>query len=172
MTALTLRLATPTDLDEVMNIIEGARHFIAQQGFNQWQDGYPAQTDMLADIMAQRLYVLTDQIHIAAVAAVLVGVDPNYRLIETGGWLSYGQPYAAIHRVAVGAAFRGQHVGERLFSALVRQLQQTHEVASLRVDTHEANRSMQHLITKVGFIDCGRIYIDGVAPRRAYELFF
>ncbi|GEK29506.1 GNAT family N-acetyltransferase [Furfurilactobacillus siliginis] len=167
MEDVTLRLATAADLDQVMVIIHAAQQFIARQGFDQWQDGYPAQTDMLADITAQQLYVLTLHGQVVAVAAAVRGIDPNYRLIEEGAWLQ-SHDYAAIHRVAVANDFRGEHLGQRLFERLFAKLSQD-GVDAVRVDTHAGNVPMQHLLTRIGFDFCGFIYIDGTAKRRAYE---
>ncbi|HAT53778.1 MAG TPA: GNAT family N-acetyltransferase [Lactobacillus sp.] len=169
MENFTLRLATESDMDQIMVIIRGAQKFIAQQGFDQWQDGYPAQADMLADIQAERLYVLANDTHVAAVAAVIIGIDPNYRLIEAGSWFAPDDNYAAIHRVAVSGKFRGQHLAEALFTELLAMLKRTNGVASARVDTHEDNHVMQHVVQKVGFEYCGHVYIDGAARRLAYE---
>ncbi|MYV04473.1 GNAT family N-acetyltransferase [Furfurilactobacillus milii] len=164
-----LRLATTADMDQIMVIIRGAQTFIAKQGFDQWQDGYPAQADMLADIKASRLYVLANDTQIAAVAAAIVGVDPNYRLVETGSWLMPSAKYAAIHRVAVSSQFRGQHLAETLFTKLMATLKHDQDVVSVRVDTHKQNQVLQHVVQKVGFEYCGHIYIDGNAQRLAYE---
>lgn len=167
MEDVTLRLANETDLNQIMVIIHAAQQFIADQGFDQWQDGYPAQTDMLADIQAQQLYVLTLHGQVVAIAAAVRGIDPNYRLIEQGAWLQ-SHDYAAIHRVAVASDFRGEHLGQRLFEMLFNTLKQQ-GINAVRVDTHAANRPMQQLLQKVGFDFCGFIYIDGTAKRRAYE---
>ena len=42
---LNIRKTTEADLPEVMPIFEEARATIAALGINQWQDGYPAESD-------------------------------------------------------------------------------------------------------------------------------
>lgn len=39
----------------------------------------------------------------------------------------------------------------------------------MRIDTHENNKVMQHLIKKNGFQECGIIYVEDGSPRIAYE---
>ena len=45
--------------------------------------------------------------------------------------------------------------------------------AEVRVDTHEDNARMRHVIEGCGFAYAGRVFIDGdrAQPRRAYQLF-
>ena len=42
-------------------------------------------------------------------------------------------------------------------------------IAHLRIDTHEDNKIMQHLIEKNGFVKCGIIHVADGSPRIAYE---
>ena len=42
-------------------------------------------------------------------------------------------------------------------------------INNLRIDTHENNRVMQHLITKSGFTFCGHITADDGTDRLAYH---
>ena len=43
------------------------------------------------------------------------------------------------------------------------------KISHLRIDTHEDNIVMQHLIIKNGFRKCGIIHIADGSPRIAYE---
>ena len=40
---------------------------------------------------------------------------------------------------------------------------------NLRIDTHEDNRIMQHLLEKNGFIYCGEITVEDGTSRMAYQ---
>ena len=40
---------------------------------------------------------------------------------------------------------------------------------SLRADTHEDNKIMQHLLEKNGFVRCGIIHVEDGTPRVAYQ---
>jgi hypothetical protein len=40
----------------------------------------------------------------------------------------------------------------------------------MRIDTHGDNKVMQHLVTKLGFVHCGTIYVEeDDYPRLAFE---
>ena len=40
---------------------------------------------------------------------------------------------------------------------------------NMRVDTHEKNLAMQHILERNGYVYCGRIYVDDGTSRRAYQ---
>ena len=42
-------------------------------------------------------------------------------------------------------------------------------IKNIRIDTHEDNRIMQHLLDKYGFAKCGCIYVEDGTPRIAYQ---
>jgi len=42
-------------------------------------------------------------------------------------------------------------------------------ISNLRIDTHEDNKTMQHVLSKLGFSRCGIIYIEDGSPRIAYQ---
>ena len=111
------------------------------------------------DIQQGNLYVLEDgEIH--AVFAFIPGKDPTYCRIEQGNWLS-DREYAAVHRVASDGTVH--NVLGRIMDYCKAQ------ISHLRIDTHEDNKVMQHVIEKCGFKRCGIIYIETGAPRIAYE---
>lgn len=43
------------------------------------------------------------------------------------------------------------------------------EIKSIRIDTHQDNKSMQRLILKNNFEYCGIIYVEDGSERLAYE---
>ena len=43
------------------------------------------------------------------------------------------------------------------------------KIAHLRIDTHENNAVMRHLITSRGFLPCGTITVEDGTPRLAFE---
>lgn len=98
--------------------------------------------------------------HIHGVFALIPGRDPTYDIIEDGAWLS-DEEYSTIHRVAGDGRVNG------VFEAALRfSLAQTPHI---RIDTHEDNAVMRHLIEKNGFQRTGMIYCRDGSPRIAYE---
>lgn len=160
-TSCTIRLAGSDDLPAILKIYETARKFMAANGNEtQWGDSYPPAGLVKSDMEKKQLYViiLDDSIH--GVFAFLAEPEPNYETIESGAWLS-NTPYRAIHRVASDGTQKG--IVSRCMDYCKAQC------GHLRIDTHENNRVMQHVLEKNGFKKCGIIYLENGSPRIAYE---
>lgn len=84
MSATYLRRATQADLNDITAIITDAKAFLKQQNINQWQDGYPAASDLKQDIEDGITFVLVVDGEIAGTAALHQGIDINYLKIEDG----------------------------------------------------------------------------------------
>jgi len=155
-----IRLAVQTDLDQIEQIYVYARRFMAENGNpTQWKDGYPQRQLLEEDIREGKLYVAQQDDGLYGVFVFVVGEDPTYGYIENGAWIS-DAPYGTIHRIASR--------GSGLFAETLEFCRGL--CRHIRIDTHENNKPMQHLIEKYGFIRCGIIYTDDGSPRIAYEL--
>lgn len=154
-----IRKATYNDLDKIEEVFNFARSFMRKTGnMHQWDGGYPQREVLIDDIKKDRLYVF-DENGIEGVFVFFLGDDPTYSYIE-GSWLS-SEPYGVFHRVANGGKLKG------MLSKMI-------EFASpytthLRIDTHEDNSVMQHVLDKNDFKKCGIIYLENGDPRIAYE---
>lgn len=154
-----------SDLAVCLNILDSGRSFQRQQGFTQWRDGYPAAADVLRDIHDGGAYLLKVDSSPAAYTYIGFDGDPAYPTIE-GSW-HFDEPYGVLHRVAISEDFRGMGLSDVLFS-LAGELVKSHGFGCLRIDTHEQNKRMQHVLTKNGFSYCG-IVIQNGEPRLAYD---
>lgn len=155
-----IRSARPEDLTEILAVYAFARSFMEKTGNpNQWGKTNPPKEQLVQDIEAGNLYVVTDESGIHGVFAFLPGEDPTYGYIA-GAWRS-NEPYAAIHRVASDGC-------GGIFSAILGFCRS--RCAHLRIDTHHDNKVMQHVVQKHGFKRCGIIYLANGDPRIAYDL--
>ena len=158
----TIRPATFTDLDRLMEIFEAARRFMESTGNpNQWINGYPQRALIAEEISQEHCYVCQDEEgKTIGTFCFVPSPDPNYARIEDGAWLN-DAPYHVIHRLASDGSEKG------IFKACIDwcALQDT----NLRADTHADNKVMQHLLEKNGFIRCGIIYVSNGTPRIAYQ---
>lgn len=153
------------DLHVCMAILNAGRAFQRAQGFTQWRDGYPAEGDVARDMQAGGAYLLTVDHSPAAYVFIGLDGDPAYPAI-TGAW-HYDEPYGVLHRVAISEEFRGMGLSDVLFS-LAGELVKQRGFGCLRIDTHEDNKRMQHVLTKNGFSYCGIVRQNG-EPRLAYD---
>jgi GNAT superfamily N-acetyltransferase len=162
------------DVDSVMEIILQAQEDLKSQGVDQWQNGYPNREAIHDDIAQNQSWVLVDNDHIVGTTMLSFGVEETYNQLFDGEWLTSGK-YAVMHRVAVSRTFKGRGYGGRLVES-VKSLCQEMGIHSIKIDTHEDNKSMQRMLLKNDFVYCGYIFlIDGAekgAKRLAYEKAF
>lgn len=156
-----IRLAQKEDFNTVWLIYREAQEFMRQTGNpDQWGDFYPTHEVVQKDIDDQKLRLVVRNDEICGVFFLDFEPDPWYAKID-GAWLS-DAPYGVIHRVAAKTSHKG--VFKETLDYCLEQT--TH----LRIDTHEDNKVMQHILEKNGFQRCGIVYVhERQTPRIAYE---
>lgn len=158
-----IRKARETDLGSVSELYMKARKFMADHDNpTQWGTAYPTEQMLREDIARETLYVIQDESGIHGVFYFCVEEDPTYAVIQSGAWNS-DKPYGVIHRIA------GDGSGGILRTAVMFAQQQ---IEYIRIDTHEDNYVMQSALKKLGFSQCGIIYVEDGTPRIAYDAFW
>lgn len=156
-----IRFAQEKDFDKIQEIYAYARKFMAEHGNpTQWGQTRPTEDTLRKDIEKEQLYVIEEENRLQGVFALIIGEDPTYRNIEQGCWRD-DSTYGTIHRIASAPEAHGIMAQVLAFA--------WGKIQHLRIDTHEKNQVMQHLILKNGFEKCGVIYVDGGSPRVAFE---
>ena len=75
---MTFRKATREDVPRMAEIIEQAKAYFKQQGIPQWQDGYPNEVSLRADIAKGWSFVVCDETDaIVGTAAIMVADEPG-----------------------------------------------------------------------------------------------
>lgn len=162
------RKATLSDLDQVMEAVEDSREVLRLQGNGQWQDGYPNKNDFINDINNGRLFVTysDNPNEIVGVCAITYREEDYHHLYE-GKWLT-DLPYVVMHRVAIKKKYKGKGLGKKLFEVFI-DVAKKEGFRSLRIDTHEGNLLMRHIITSFGFIYCGKAILTPDKDRMVFE---
>lgn len=157
-----IRNAKLNDLQNILEIYNDARAFMIETGNpTQWNDTYPSYELLSNDIQKEHLFVITQSDEICGVFAFIIGDDSTYKEIK-GKWLS-NKIYGTIHRIASKNGTKG------IFSECLKYCESNKEIASLRIDTHNNNCVMKHLIEKSGFTYCGIINEPDCTERVAFE---
>ena len=115
---MKLRKAALTDGDAVLALYREAQAFLAAQGIDQWQDGYPNRETFLADVGRGESWVLEEGGQVAATACLGLGREPTYDIIYEGAWGTEAPEYAFLHRIAVSGACKGKGVPSLFFQEL------------------------------------------------------
>lgn len=159
---ITIRKASVTDLERIMEIFRLARSFMVASGNpNQWIDGYPQQDFIVEEIEQEHCYVcVTHNQTVVGTFCLLPSPDPTYSKIYNGNWLN-DEPYHVIHRLASDGSVKG--IGKICLDWC------TSKYKNLRTDTHEDNRIMQSLAERCGFVKCGTVYVANGTSRIAYQ---
>jgi len=165
---MIFRQTEEKDRGQVINLWRQAREYFRVQGIDQWQDGYPDEAELAADMEQGESYVLEESGRVAATAFISFAGEPDYDVICGDGWLAEA-PYGVVHRIAVDNDLKGQGLAGELLSHAVAMARER-GIGGLRVDTHADNRSMRRMLEKNGFTYRGVICLrrDGAA-RVAYE---
>ena len=154
-----IRKATMEDLPRILELYAYAREFMVKTGNpNQWGSTHPPRETLEADIPAGNLYVVENN-GLHGVFAYFTEPDPTYSYIEDGNWLD-DSPYGTIHRIAADGS-------GGIFSAVLQFVREQNP--HVRIDTHEDNQVMQHVLQKHGFLRTGIIYLEDGDSRIAYE---
>lgn len=165
---MALRKTTAQDVLRVLEIIGDAQAYLASQGIDQWQDGYPNKERILLDVQNDESYVWEDESLILGTTMFTLAGEPTYMSID-GAWMTDDSAeYGAIHRLAVSANFRNKGLARQIILACEEKLNDI-KFDSLRIDTHRQNKGMQHLLTKLGYRYCGVIQLASGDDRLAYE---
>ena len=153
-----IREARPTDMTEIMKVMDAARKIMRQSGnMHQWTGGYPSEAVISADMEKNGGFVVEDDGKVIGYFAFLPSPEPTYARIYEGQWLDDTLPYHVVHRIASYPDAHG------IFSSIMDYC--FSKDPNIRIDTHRDNHIMQHNIAKHGFSYCGIIYLaNGDAP--------
>ena len=165
-----IRKTTKEDIKEIMPIFEEARGTIAALGIDQWQNGYPSEEVVLADIEKDQSYLCELDGKVRGTFAMLENGEPTYDEIFDGHWQTGddSRDYIAIHRVAISVSSRGSGLSGKIIGYAADFAKEKGR-KSLRIDTHRGNVVMRRMLEKNGFVYCGIIYLESGDERVAYE---
>lgn len=168
MAVIFTRLASKSDIPEIMAVVTEAKKLLKSEGNEQWPENYPNAEIFTEDIEKNYCYVLIVGHTIAGVATLWQEGDAPYENLIDGEWQNPSAPYSTIHRVAISSEFRGQNLTGILFSHLFSYSYEN-GFHNVRIDTHDYNKRMQHIMKKNGFEYRGKIIVDDTGKHEYSE---
>lgn len=158
---MQIRQTTRRDLPEVMDIYAYAREQMKRSGNpSQWGDDRPSVAVIEKDIRDGNSFLLSENGELCGIFTFIKGEDPTYAVIEDGHWPN-DEPYGVIHRIASS----GRRRGIMDFALAYCEAR----IDNIRIDTHQDNLIMQHILEKHSYTRCGTIYVEDGSPRIAYH---
>ncbi len=156
---MQLRKATMADFDQIITILKDGANQLAERGVNQWQGDYPSKGQIEEDIEHGWAFLAESDDHETVGAIAIVdGPDHVYDHLD-GKWICDTDNYVVIHRVAIKSNHAGKGYATQLLQAVINDIKDNREeIDSVRIDTHEDNKAMQHLIDKMGFTKVGLLH--------------
>ena len=166
---MRLQLSTSSNIHNILQIINDAKVYLKSKDIDQWQNGYPNQTQIEQDIANNESYVLiNDENQVIATSMFSIRPEPTYKLID-GAWkINEKEKYGVIHRLAIDKNYRKKGIASYVFKEFHQKLMKQ-QIRSLKIDTHEDNHEMQYLVKKLGYVYCGIIFTEYNAKRFAFE---
>ena len=161
MNRYQIRPTTVHDVDAVMAMYDHSRALMRAEGNSTQWVGYPTREQLQADMRGRSSFLVLDGHRPVGTFALVAGAEPTYGRIDHGRWLDPSSPYATLHRMAKVDGAHG--VAAAMFDFAKRRHRH------LRIDTHESNRTMRHLVAAAGFVHCGTVYMADGSERLAYE---
>ena len=166
MPNIEFRLALPTDIDAIMDMVSLAKVAMSYQNSGQWQDQYPMRSQFVSDIEKHAYHVIMLEGVIVGGVAVF-DYEPDYETLLEGRWRQDG-PYLVVHRLVVNPSVQGQGLGRRLL-LYVEELAKQKNIMIIRLDTHDKNIPMIHIMARLGYEKIGYVLLNNFKRRAAFD---
>ena len=149
---MQMRLATLSDIPEIMVLIKEVVPLMNKAGNFQWDDTYPNEAVFERDIKHLQLWVAEEEGTIAGISAITTDQEPEYASV---GW-DINETAIVTHRLAVGNRYRGKGIAKAL---LLKAEEEAIErgINILRIDTNSKNETTQKLFPMLGYAYSGEI---------------
>ena len=164
-----IRLAKPSEIDEILTITRAcAKHMIAK-GIYQWNEHYPSQEAFEKNISRNELYILENNGSILGTIVISTFKDKEYEEIN---WLTPDASKSIyIHRLSIHPDRQGKGYAQQLM-AFAEKYAYENGYDSIRLDTFSQNVRNQHFYEQRGYKRLGNIYFPKQSkhPFYCYEL--
>lgn len=159
------RLAQPEDIPQVLALFFGAVKHMCENGIQQWDEIYPDETILTADIQSGQMYLLEDKGELAAAVVLNTEQPPEYRAVK---WQYHPEPVAVIHRLCVVAAKQGNGYGSEMLRRSEDFLRQQ-GYRCIRLDAFPQNPSAIHMYESAGYRHSGEMLVPRKGIFNCYE---
>lgn len=141
------RLGTTYDIDDVFSLLSDAIAEMEKHGIYQWDEIYPARSDLKKDIQDKNLYVVFDEDMLIAFYVISGECDEQYGNAE---WKYDDSSAYILHRFCVSPKVQKQGVGKAVLQYVENQIKEM-GYESVRLDAFTKNPFAQKLYRHNGY---------------------
>ncbi len=165
---MNIRTAKKEDLKSIKKLTEDCAVAMQDKGIYQWNEHYPSQEKLEADIDKKELYVLADGSVIMGIIVLTAHMDEEYIPIE---WLTETGNNLYIHRLATHPSKWGSGLGKQLMD-FAEYFARHNNFDSVRLDTFSQNKRNHTFYETRGYKRLGDIFFPKQSehPFHCYEL--
>jgi GNAT superfamily N-acetyltransferase len=149
-----VRRAHEDDLPRLADLLRACVAAMRNRGIDQWDDVYPTEATLRADIMAGSLYVAAAPgTPIAGAFTVDRREEPEY---ATVAWRLVGRPVSVVHRLMIHPTCQRRGLGRHLMT-LAEIAARRAGCGALRLDAFTGNEPSLRLYAKLGYDEVGQV---------------
>lgn len=150
---MNIRKGLETDIPAILSLLRNAVRDMEAGGIFQWDDAYPNEIIVSADINKETLWVYEDDGVLKAIITLNELQDEEYADIP---WLCHDGSPMVIHRLCVDPVFKGRGIGSLLVS-FAEDFAKTNGHASIRLDAYSQNPRSLALYERLGYVRQGSV---------------
>jgi ribosomal protein S18 acetylase RimI-like enzyme len=150
---MEFRGAEPRDLPELMALFRAATQQMDARGILQWDEIYPDEATIRADIVRGQMRVGTRSGKIAVAFMLELCSEGDY---EPADWRYREPDFAVLHRLCVHPDFQGQGVAKEAMDFLEGAMLSS-GIRTIRLDAFSQNPAALHLYESRGYEKAGEI---------------
>ncbi len=150
---ISVRLADEQDLPGLMKLLSDCIRKMRSIGLDQWDEIYPNEQMMRADVLGQHLYVFVASDQIVASWVLNTQQEPEYAAVA---WQSPLSIVAVVHRLMVNPDYEGNgFASAAMRSAEVEAVRRGY--TAIRLDAFSLNQRALCLYRRLGYVDVGAV---------------
>ncbi|MFT5820072.1 MAG: ribosomal protein S18 acetylase RimI-like enzyme [Crocinitomix sp.] len=151
---MKIKKAIALDTELIFLLLKSVAAHMREQGIMQWNDNYPTIEHVIADIVAENVYLGMEDDTLLGVISIDANQSPEYAEIP---WQYTDGKVLVVHRLAVSPTAQKKGVGRQLMDfALNKAIEEGY--SSIRLDAYSQNQRTLSFYEKRGYEKRGEIY--------------
>lgn len=163
---MKIQKAIAVDTEPIFSLLKAVAANMRLQGIMQWNENYPTIEHVIADIVAENVYLGMDNGTLLGVISIDANQSPEYSQIP---WQHTNGKILVVHRLAVSPTAQKKGIGRQLMDfALDKAIKEGY--TSIRLDAYSQNERTLRFYEKRGYQKRGEIYFPyREEPFNCYE---